>query len=203
MSCYLHRQIKQAKILHAGQQENLQRLKRVVFYMVVYPVVYVVLSLPLAAGRMATAKGFSPNKTYFGVAGCLMALSGFFDVMVYTLTRHHLLLNTEPGTTDHEHTDSQGKSRTTTEGASAAHGNRSRASRIAARFSKSGHQANAHAGSQFAGSQFDNSTENIVSKHGMELSSFGVYQETTIEISHEPASAYETEGQRARRQFSN
>ena len=91
MFFYLRRRMSQAKFLRTGQQESLHRLNRVVIYMVIYPLTYLILSLPLAAGRMSTARGNSPSKTYFGVAGCLMALSGLMDVAVYTLTRRHLM----------------------------------------------------------------------------------------------------------------
>ena len=55
MFVYLRRRMAQAKMLRRGQQESLNRLNRVVVYMVIYPFVYLILSLPLAAGRMATA----------------------------------------------------------------------------------------------------------------------------------------------------
>lgn len=66
----------QAKMLRHGQQESLYRLNRVVIHMVIYPFVYLALSLPLAAGRMATTRGTPLSKKYFGVADCSMALSG-------------------------------------------------------------------------------------------------------------------------------
>lgn len=179
--------MQQAKVLRRGQQESLQRLNRVVIYMVVYPLVYLILSLPLAAGRMATARGYPPSKTYFGVAGSLMALSGFFDVTVYTLTRRHLLLDTEHNTTDHNYdgTDSQWQTNISTAGGSKPHKFRSRGSRLGSRFQKSGNQTT---------SPFEDSTDDIVNKNDMKMSNFGgVYQETTIEISHEPVSAYESD----------
>jgi hypothetical protein len=197
MFFYLRRRMKQAKVLRRGQQESLQRLNRVVIYMVVYPLVYLVLSLPLAAGRMATARGDAPSKTYFGVAGCLMALSGFFDVMVYTLTRRHLLLDTEHSTTDHNYdgTDSQWQTNISTAGPSKSRKFRSRGSRLGSRFQKNGNHADVK-----ATSPFEDSTEDIVNKNDMEMSNFGgVYQETTIEISHEPVSAYESDEHAERR----
>ena len=192
MFFYLRRRMNQAKILRRGQQESLQRLNRVVIYMVVYPLLYLILSLPLAAGRMATARGDAPSKTYFGVAGSLMALSGFFDVMVYTLTRRHLLLDTEHSTTDHNYdnnTDSQWQTNITTQGGSKPRKSRNKGSRLGSRFQKSGNHVDVK-----AASPFDDSTDDIVNKNDMEMSNFGgVYQETTIEISHEPVSAYESD----------
>ncbi|CAG8947513.1 unnamed protein product [Penicillium salamii] len=199
MFFYLRRRMNQAKILRRGQQESLQRLNRVVIYMVVYPLLYLILSLPLAAGRMATARGDAPSKTYFGVAGCLMALSGFFDVMVYTLTRRHLLLDTEHSTTDHNYdnnTDSQWQTNITTEGGSKPRKFRSKGSRLGSRFQKSGNHVDVK-----ATSPFEDSTDDIVNKNDMEMSNFGgVYQETTIEISHEPVSTYESDEHTEREQ---
>ncbi|KAJ5974582.1 hypothetical protein N7481_011792 [Penicillium waksmanii] len=191
MFFYLRRRMAQAKMLRRGQQESLHRLNRVVIYMVIYPLVYLVLSLPLAAGRMATARGDSPSKTYFGIAGCLMALSGFMDVVVYTLTRRHLLIDTEHSTTDRNYdnnTDSQWQTQITTN----ANGSRSRkskrgglmSSRLGSRLRPGVHNIDRDAHK----SPFEDSTEDIVPKNDIEMNNFnGVYQETTIEISHEPA----------------
>ena len=189
MFFYLRHRMKQATMLRRGQQDSLHRLNRVVIYMVIYPFVYLVLSLPLAAGRMATARGASPSETYFGIAGCLMAFSGTMDVAVYTLTRRHLLLDTEHSTTDHSYgnTDSQWQTNITTNV-----GSRSRkafriGSRLNSKMRRSAHDKD-HT------SPFEDSTEDIVGKNDMEMSNFhGVYQETTIEISHEPVSAIESE----------
>ncbi|KAJ5666649.1 hypothetical protein N7462_011058 [Penicillium macrosclerotiorum] len=196
MFFYLRRRMTQSKMLRRGQQESLHRLNRVVIYMVIYPLVYLVLSLPLAAGRMATARGDSPSKTYFGVAGCLMALSGLMDVGVYTLTRRHLLIDTEHSTTDRNYdiTDSQWQTQITTT-AGGGTGNRSRkggfnmGSRLGSKFRRSIPAAD----KETRKSPFDDSTEDIVPKDDMEMSNFGaVYQETTIEISHEPATSAES-----------
>lgn len=196
MFFYLRRRMKQAKILRRGQQESLQRLNRVVIYMVIYPVVYVLLSLPLAAGRMATAQGNSPSKDYFAVAGSLMALSGLMDVIVYTVTRRHLITDTEHSTTDRNYennTDSQWQTNITTTG---AEGSRPRkggfrmGSRLSSKFRKSMPTV---VDKETRNSPFDDSTDNIVRKDDVEMNTFGgVYQETTIEISHEPATPADT-----------
>lgn len=69
MYIQLRRQIAASAILGNSQLESLKRLRRVVGYMTIYPIVYIVLSLPLAAGRMATANGSSPSITFFCCAG--------------------------------------------------------------------------------------------------------------------------------------
>lgn len=195
MFFYLRRRMKQAKILRRGQQESLQRLNRVVIYMVIYPVVYVLLSLPLAAGRMATAQGNSPSKNYFAVAGSLMALSGLMDVIVYTVTRRHLITDTEHSTTDRNYennTDSQWQTNITTAG---AEGSRPRkggfrmGSRLSSKFRKSMPTV---VDKETRNGPFEDSTDDIVPKDDVEMNTFGVYQETTIEISHEPATPADT-----------
>ncbi|KAJ5925027.1 hypothetical protein N7454_007666 [Penicillium verhagenii] len=196
MFIYLRRRMAQAKMLRRGQQESLQRLNRVVVYMVIYPLVYLVMSLPLAAGRMASARGDAPSKTYFGVAGCLMAMSGAMDVAVYTLTRRHLLIDTEHSATDpnYDNTDSQWQTNITT------NAGRSRkafkmGSKLGSKFRRSTVPDKESSTSPFEGG----STDDIVAKNDMELSNFGgVYQETTIEISHEPVSDIEAEERSAR-----
>lgn len=65
----LRRQIAASSILGNSQLESLKRLRRVVGYMTIYPIVYIVLSLPLAAGRMSTANGHTPSITFFCCAG--------------------------------------------------------------------------------------------------------------------------------------
>lgn len=65
----LRQQIAASSILGNSQLESLKRLRRVVGYMTIYPIVYIVLSLPLAAGRMASAHGSTPSLTYFCCAG--------------------------------------------------------------------------------------------------------------------------------------
>ncbi|KAL4923016.1 uncharacterized protein BDV17DRAFT_296766 [Aspergillus undulatus] len=105
MFFYLRRRIKQAEIKLQTHNYNrspreaqaLKRINRVVIYMVIYPLSYVILSLPLAAGRMSSARHLIPSRAYFAVAGSLMALSGVVDAVVYTLTRRQLLLHTEVG----------------------------------------------------------------------------------------------------------
>ncbi|GLI75750.1 hypothetical protein PoHVEF18_004013 [Penicillium ochrochloron] len=203
MFFYLRRRMQQAKILRRGQQESLRRLNRVVIYMVIYPVVYVLLSLPLAAGRMATAQGNSPSKNYFAVAGSLMALSGLMDVIVYTVTRRHLITDTEHSTTDrnYENTDSQWQTNITTaggEGSRPRKGGFRMGSRLSSKFRKSMPTV---VDKETRNSPFEDSTDDIVPKDHVEMNTFGgVYQETTIEISHEPATPADTmEGGTSRR----
>ncbi|RAH40214.1 protein gprD [Aspergillus brunneoviolaceus CBS 621.78] len=184
MFFYLRRRMQEAASLRQNHQENLKRLNRVVVYMVIYPLVYLVLSLPLAAGRMSTARHIIPSRAYFAVAGTLMALSGLVDVAVYTLTRRHLLLETELSASDrmYAYTESAAYQTHITTG----HGHsETKKPRMKTRFRRGGLQSI----NDTVDDNRDSSTEDIVRKTDMELADLGhgVYQETTIEISHEPA----------------
>jgi hypothetical protein len=91
----LRRRIAASIVLGNRHVESLTRLRHVINTMVMYPVGYVVLSLPLAAGRMATARGHTPSVTYFCVAGAMITSSGFVDVIMYAFTRRRLVLHSE------------------------------------------------------------------------------------------------------------
>ncbi|KAJ5999936.1 hypothetical protein N7481_000345 [Penicillium waksmanii] len=96
MYTQLRRQISASSILGNSHIEGLKRLRRVVGYMTIYPIVYVVLSLPLAAGRMANMSGKMPSVAFFCSAGAIITSSGLVDVILYTLTRRNLIIDSEP-----------------------------------------------------------------------------------------------------------
>ncbi|RLL92975.1 hypothetical protein CFD26_101020 [Aspergillus turcosus] len=183
MFFYLRRRMTQAAALRQNQQESLSRLNRVVVYMVIYPLVYLVLSLPLAAGRMSTARHAVASKAYFAVAGSLMALSGLVDVAVYTLTRRHLLLDTEVSTSDRYYLHT-GSNLYNTHVSTTVVGPDSKKSRVKSRFRRGLQSIN-----DTVLDDRGDSTEDIVPKGDMELGNMAhkVYQETTIEITHEAA----------------
>ncbi|EEA24933.1 hypothetical protein TMatcc_008036 [Talaromyces marneffei ATCC 18224] len=198
----LRRQMAASSILAGSQMESLKRLRRVVSYMVIYPVAYVVLSLPLAAGRMMTAQGKTPSTTYFCVAGAMMTSSGFVDVLLYTLTRRNLIIYSEVsahrGNYDNMGSQSQSKRKmsrlmsnskglatmTTTITShvdDSVQGGKFRRGRVAPE-----HETIYSTDSQDNDNN-NTSTENIVQKD-VELAELGkVYQKTTIEVTSEPA----------------
>ncbi|KAJ5623693.1 family A G protein-coupled receptor-like protein [Penicillium lagena] len=92
MGLQLHRRYTQSALVGNRHSESLNQLRRVVGYMAIYPIAYIILSLPLAIGRMATTKNRSPSALYFCVAGTMMASSGLVDVLVYSLTPRRLLV---------------------------------------------------------------------------------------------------------------
>ncbi|KAH8703972.1 G protein-coupled glucose receptor regulating Gpa2-domain-containing protein [Talaromyces proteolyticus] len=193
MFIYLRRRMKKNSAALHNQQESLRRLNRVVTYMVIYPLAYVMLSLPLAAGRMSVTRNIVPSKTYFAVSGAFMALSGLVDVTVYTITRRHLLLVSDSSMAYNSNSYQRkgshvpGTTVSTTIAANDSYnGSRSKRSKFGSRFrTQESHQM---VTIDSLGDR-DGSTDDIVVKadKGTELMQHAVYQETTIEITHEPA----------------
>ncbi|KAI1658308.1 G protein-coupled glucose receptor regulating Gpa2-domain-containing protein [Daldinia decipiens] len=61
--------------------------------MLAYAIVYTVLSLPLAAGRMAGMSHNQLSDEYYLFAGALFTCSGWVDTILYTFTRQALLFD--------------------------------------------------------------------------------------------------------------
>ncbi|KIW31510.1 uncharacterized protein PV07_03155 [Cladophialophora immunda] len=70
--------------------------KRAAKYMIIYPVVYVVCTLPLAGGRMAAMTGISVPYWWFCLAGAAISSCGWLDVVLYAVTRHVLIFGRAP-----------------------------------------------------------------------------------------------------------
>ncbi|KAL4816055.1 G protein-coupled glucose receptor regulating Gpa2-domain-containing protein [Aspergillus spinulosporus] len=188
MFFYLRRRMLHAAQLRPNHQDSLKRLNRVVIYMVIYPFAYVLLSLPLAAGRMSSARHVIPSRAYFAVAGSLMALSGLADAAVYTLTRRQLLLDTDLSQSDGPYARyAYSGSHTYHTQVTSTTGGRDRKR---GRFRKGMQTLN-----ETVQDDRDDSTEEIVKggRNGsgdvemVNYTGHGVYQETTIEITHETA----------------
>ncbi|KAG5288251.1 integral membrane protein [Histoplasma ohiense] len=173
---HLRHQVAQSALLGRGQKEHLRRLRRVIGYMVLYPIAYIVLSLPLAAGRMMTARGGKLSVTYFCTAGAVIASSGFVDVVMYTLTRRALLLDSELSNGDRfYHSQRVGHSHTTTVTTENKQSRLDNSILHRREVTETDTRVDR-----------DGSTDNIVQP--IELNDLGkVYQKTTIEITTEPA----------------
>jgi hypothetical protein len=59
--------------------------------MVMYPFVYVVLTLPIAVGRMVAMTGQPMPDLFYVIAGSLLTSCGWIDALLYTLTRRVLV----------------------------------------------------------------------------------------------------------------
>ncbi|KAF9871796.1 integral membrane protein [Colletotrichum karsti] len=56
-----------------------------------YPLVYVVCTSPLAAGRLASMAGHEVSLMYFCFAGAMIASNGWLDVVLYSSTRRSIV----------------------------------------------------------------------------------------------------------------
>ena len=73
-------------------------VNRITKLMTLYPCVYVILTLPLSAGRMwSMAHNRKPySDQYALVAGAMITSCGWVDTLLYTLTRRRLLKDSMP-----------------------------------------------------------------------------------------------------------
>jgi hypothetical protein len=76
-----------------ANQKSIDAVNRITTLMMLYPLVYVVLTLPLSAARMwsMARNGQSPGNVTNCVTGALLASCGWVDCLLYTLTRERLL----------------------------------------------------------------------------------------------------------------
>ncbi|KAI1100718.1 G protein-coupled glucose receptor regulating Gpa2-domain-containing protein [Jackrogersella minutella] len=72
---------------------NAESLRKARTAMLAYAIIYTILSLPLAAGRMASMSNNQPSDEYYLIAGALFTSSGWVDTVLYTITRRSLLFD--------------------------------------------------------------------------------------------------------------
>ncbi|KAM0719449.1 hypothetical protein Q7P37_005354 [Cladosporium fusiforme] len=77
-------------------QKSIDAVNRITTLMMLYPLVYVVLTLPLSSARMWSMAhgGKTPSTVTNCVTGALLASCGWVDCLLYTLTRDRLLNQT-------------------------------------------------------------------------------------------------------------
>jgi hypothetical protein len=64
--------------------------------MILYPLIYVVCTAPLAAGRISSLSGHHVSLEYFCAAGTMIACNGWLDVLLYASTRADIVFNEYP-----------------------------------------------------------------------------------------------------------
>lgn len=79
------------------------KLTRATKFMILYPIAYLALTLPIAVGRMVAMGGKTLPDSFFIVAGALLTSCGWVDALLYTLTRR-VLVNNELSTGQYNHT---------------------------------------------------------------------------------------------------
>ncbi|KAI0479409.1 G protein-coupled glucose receptor regulating Gpa2-domain-containing protein [Xylariaceae sp. FL0804] len=85
------------------QGASVEALNKAARAMLAYALAYTILTLPLAAGRMAAMSGNTPSDAYYLFAGCLFTSSGWVDTLLYAFTRRSLLFQelSLPGSEHH------------------------------------------------------------------------------------------------------
>lgn len=80
-------------------QATVEAVNRITKLMTLYPCVYVILTLPLSAGRMWSMAhhGAQISDPFACAAAALLTSCGWVDSLLYTLTRKALLKDTMPG----------------------------------------------------------------------------------------------------------
>ncbi|GJC99535.1 integral membrane protein [Colletotrichum higginsianum] len=67
----------------------------------IYPIIYILCTAPLALGRVITMAGKQVSLEYFCLAGAMIASNGWLDVLLFSTTRHVIIFNASP---DYEET---------------------------------------------------------------------------------------------------
>ncbi|XXG93792.1 hypothetical protein Hte_000041 [Hypoxylon texense] len=62
----------------------------------IYPVIYVLCTAPLALGRVVSMSGREVSIAYFCAAGAMIASNGWLDVLLFSTTRHSIIFNASP-----------------------------------------------------------------------------------------------------------
>ncbi|KAI1866371.1 uncharacterized protein JN550_007759 [Neoarthrinium moseri] len=87
--CYLFRSKRpQAIGINKGSDKA---IRKAAISMLAYALAYTILTLPLAAGRMAAMTSDTLPKNYYLIAGGLFTSCGWVDTVLYTITRRSLL----------------------------------------------------------------------------------------------------------------
>jgi hypothetical protein len=68
--------------------------------MLLYPIIYIICTIPLAAGRIASMAGRKVSLEYFCVAGAMIACNGWLDVLLYSITRRGIVFSDTPPNND-------------------------------------------------------------------------------------------------------
>ncbi|KAK2053346.1 integral membrane protein [Colletotrichum caudatum] len=63
----------------------------------IYPVIYILCTAPLALGRVISMTGKQVPLDYFCFAGAMIASNGWLDVLLFSTTRHVIMFRASPG----------------------------------------------------------------------------------------------------------
>lgn len=94
MVIILRRRIKSSYYANTPGRERLA--KAAANAIVMYPLVYVICTLPLASARVASSVGADVDFLTLCVAGAMITSNGWLDVLLYSLTRRALIFSPDP-----------------------------------------------------------------------------------------------------------
>ncbi|KAH9868525.1 hypothetical protein J1614_007597 [Plenodomus biglobosus] len=80
--------------------DEAKRVRSIANLMVVYPLVYVICTIPLASARMAAMTGNPPSLARLCLSGAMITSNGWLDVLLYTCTRRIMIFSDEPPSND-------------------------------------------------------------------------------------------------------
>jgi G protein-coupled glucose receptor regulating Gpa2/G protein-coupled glucose receptor regulating Gpa2 C-term len=82
---------------YSGSTKQSEQARTAARLMIIYPIIYVICTLPLATLRMVSmASTTMPGFAWFCFAGAMITSNGWMDVCLYTLTRRIMLFSDEP-----------------------------------------------------------------------------------------------------------
>ncbi|OAX79837.1 hypothetical protein ACJ72_05843 [Emergomyces africanus] len=87
----IRRRLKSSREFQGTGGMRRPKFNRVLKIMIIYPVAYVLISLPIAAGRMSMMSGHNPATAYIYASGSLLICSGWVDSILYFLTRRRVM----------------------------------------------------------------------------------------------------------------
>ncbi|OAX81034.1 hypothetical protein ACJ72_04628 [Emergomyces africanus] len=87
----IRRRLAASKEFRGINDSSRPKFNKVLKTMILYPIAYIALSLPIAAGRTALMNYKDPGMPYFYAMGSLLVCSGWVDSLLYFLTRRRLL----------------------------------------------------------------------------------------------------------------
>lgn len=98
---FLHLKRSITYILPSSESSTHAKVDRAAKLMVMFPIAYILFTLPLSAGRMWTTAhhGASLSEGYSLVAGSMIGSCGIVDCLLYTLTRRSILSQSKQGST--------------------------------------------------------------------------------------------------------
>ncbi|KFY68712.1 hypothetical protein V496_00856 [Pseudogymnoascus sp. VKM F-4515 (FW-2607)] len=79
-----------------GGDMSSQMIRHATALMILYPVIYIVCTAPLAISRIAALAGNEVSLAYFCVAGSMIACNGWLDVLLYATTRADIVFTAYP-----------------------------------------------------------------------------------------------------------